>query len=208
MGSIAIKKQGFGEMLQIPFGYGADGVMGLGFESISINNITPPFYNMIAQHSLDEPIFSLRLGLSEQDGGEVTFGGLDSSAYSGQIRYYPLLGSALWEIPLYRVVFGEVTIEFDNAGAAFDTGSSVISMPSDLAYRFNKECVESCLASRSCVAEANAAWVASGLPLDIGRLIVQISTICQTYPSLSAAIHSTFLGRITSSKQGVNVYRL
>jgi saccharopepsin len=77
---------------------------------------------MINQNLLDEPVFSFRIGSSESDGGEVVFGGIDQSAYSGEIRYIPVRRKAYWEIELEKVAFGYDELELENTGAAIDTG--------------------------------------------------------------------------------------
>ena len=102
-----------------------DGILGLGYDTISVNHITPPFYSMINQGLIDEPVFSFRIGSSEADGGEAVFGGIDDSAYTGKIQYVPVRRKAYWEVELGQVGFGEEILELENTGAAIDTGSSV-----------------------------------------------------------------------------------
>lgn len=101
-----------------------DGILGLGYDTISVNHITPPFYNMINNKLLDEPVFSFRVGSSEEDGGEAVFGGIDSKAYSGKITYVPVRRKAYWEVELEKVSFGDDVLELENTGAAIDTGRS------------------------------------------------------------------------------------
>lgn len=101
--------------------------------SVSVNHIVPPFYNMIKQKLLDEPIFSFRIGSSESDGGECIFGGVDESAYSGKIAYVPVRRKGYWEVELEKVGFGDEELELEGTGAAIDTGTSLIVMPSDVA---------------------------------------------------------------------------
>lgn len=107
-----------------------DGILGLGYDTIAVNHITPPFYNMINQGLLDEPVFSFRLGDGEQDGGEAIFGGVDPSAYSGKLHYVPIRQKAYWEVELSKVSFGDDVLELENTGAAIDTGNT-----SSLEYR-------------------------------------------------------------------------
>jgi saccharopepsin len=99
-----------------------DGILGLGYDTISVNHITPPFYEMINQKLIDTPVFSFRLGSSEEDGGEAVFGGIDDSAYSGKINYVPVRRKAYWEVELEKVAFDGEELELENTGAAIDTG--------------------------------------------------------------------------------------
>lgn len=99
-----------------------DGILGLAYDTISVNRIPPPFYEMINQKLINEHVFSFRLGASEEDGGEVIFGGIDSSAHTGSISYVPVRRKAYWEVELERVGFGDEELELENTGAAIDTG--------------------------------------------------------------------------------------
>jgi saccharopepsin len=108
-----------------------DGILGLGYDTISVNHITPPFYNMINQGLLDEPVFSFRLGSSEDDGGEAIFGGVDNNAFSGKLHYVPVRRKAYWEVELEKVSLGNDELVLENTGAAIDTGmSAVVSLES------------------------------------------------------------------------------
>jgi saccharopepsin len=78
---------------------------------------------MISQKLIKDPVFAFRLGSSEEDGGEVIFGGVDSGAYTGHITYVPVRRRAYWEVELEKVGFGYEELELENTGAAIDTGS-------------------------------------------------------------------------------------
>jgi saccharopepsin len=112
---------------------------------------------MIDQGLIDEPVFSFRIGPSEEDGGEVIFGGIDHSAYTGEINYVPVRRKAYWEVELQQVYFGEDKLELENTGAAIDTGlffpsvhsflsgldyvegTSLIVVPTDIAEMINTQ---------------------------------------------------------------------
>lgn len=99
-----------------------DGILGLAYDTIAVNHITPVFYELVNQGVISEPVFSFRLGSSEDDGGEAIFGGIDPSAYSGKIDYAPVRRKAYWEVELEKVSFGDDDLELENTGAAIDTG--------------------------------------------------------------------------------------
>lgn len=100
-----------------------DGLLGLGFDTISVNGIVPPFYNMMNQKLLDSNVFSFRLGSSDADGGEVIFGGIDHDAYSGKLFYAPVRRKASWEVELDQVSLGNDTLVLENTSAVMDTGT-------------------------------------------------------------------------------------
>jgi len=143
IGDLKIKGQDFAEATKEPglaFAFGKfDGILGLGYDTISVNHITPPFYEMINQKLIDAPVFSFRLGSSEEDGGEAVFGGIDDSAYTGKITYVPVRRKAYWEVELEKVKFGDDDLELENTGAAIDTGTSLIALPTDVAEMLNTQ---------------------------------------------------------------------
>jgi len=144
IGDLKVKHQDFAEATSEPglaFAFGRfDGIMGLGYDTISVKGVVPPFYNMIDQGLLDEPVFSFYLGdTNEQQESEATFGGIDESHYTGKLIKLPLRRKAYWEVDLDAITFGKETAEMDNTGVILDTGTSLIALPSTIAELLNKE---------------------------------------------------------------------
>jgi len=143
IGDLTIKGQDFAEATKEPglaFAFGKfDGILGLAYDRISVNHITPPFYSMVNQGLLDQPVFSFRIGSSEEDGGEAIFGGIDDTAYTGKLHYVPVRRKAYWEVELEKVTFGDDELELENTGAAIDTGTSLIALPTDIAEMLNAQ---------------------------------------------------------------------
>ncbi|KAI9788211.1 MAG: Vacuolar protease A [Peltula sp. TS41687] len=146
IGDMLLKKQDFTEATSEPglaFAFGRfDGIMGLGYDTISVNKIVPPFYNMLNQGLIDEPVFAFYLGDTERgdgDDSEAMFGGIDKDHYSGKITKLPLRRKAYWEVDLDMITFGDESAELDNTGVILDTGTSLIALPSTLAELLNKE---------------------------------------------------------------------
>lgn len=144
IGDLTIKNQIFAEATEEPglaFAFGRfDGILGLGFDTISVNKIPPPFYNMLDQNLLDEPVFAFFLGDTDKDEeSEVTFGGVNKDHYTGKVTEIPLRRKAYWEVDLDAITFGDATAELENTGVILDTGTSLIALPSTLAELLNKE---------------------------------------------------------------------
>ncbi|EAU84813.1 endopeptidase [Coprinopsis cinerea okayama7 len=143
IGDLTIKGQDFAEALKEPglaFAFGKfDGILGLAYDTISVNRIVPPFYNMINQKLIDSPVFAFRIGSSEEDGGEATFGGIDHEAYTGKLHYVPVRRKAYWEVELEKISFGDDELELEHTGAAIDTGTSLIALPTDMAEMLNTQ---------------------------------------------------------------------
>jgi saccharopepsin len=145
IGDLSIKHQDFAEATEEPglaFAFGRfDGILGLGYDTISVNKVVPPFYNMVDQGLLDEPVFAFYLGdtNSEGDDSEATFGGVDESHYTGKMINLPLRRKAYWEVDFDSISFGKQTATFDKTGVILDTGTSLIALPSDIAEMLNAQ---------------------------------------------------------------------
>ncbi|KAK3346770.1 vacuolar protease A precursor [Lasiosphaeria hispida] len=142
MGDITIKGQDFAEATSEPglaFAFGRfDGILGLGYDTISVNGIVPPFYKMIEQKSVEEPVFSFYL--SDTDGeSEVVFGGVDKSRYEGKLTTIPLRRKAYWEVDLDSIAYGEDAADLEGTGVILDTGTSLIALPSQITEMLNAQ---------------------------------------------------------------------
>ncbi|CEP60135.1 proteinase A LALA0_S01e03818g [Lachancea lanzarotensis] len=146
IGDLTIPKQDFAEATSEPgltFAFGKfDGILGLGYDTISVKKVVPPIYKAIEQKLLDEPRFAFYL--NDADGaedsvGEVSFGGIDKSKYKGDITWLPVRRKAYWEVKFDGIGLGDEYAELQNTGAAIDTGTSLIALPSGLAEVLNSE---------------------------------------------------------------------
>jgi len=142
IGDLTIKKQDFAEATSEPglaFAFGRfDGILGLGYDTISVNKIVPPFYQMVNQGLLDEPVFAFYLGSTDQE-SEVVFGGTDKDHYTGKMFTLPIRRKAYWEVAFDSITFGKDTAGFDNMGAILDTGTSLIALPTTVADLLNSQ---------------------------------------------------------------------
>lgn len=144
IGDLVIPKQDFAEATSEPglaFAFGKfDGILGLAYDTISVNKIVPPFYNALHQGLVDEPSFGFYLGdtnKDENDGGLATFGGYSKDNIDGKITWLPVRRKAYWEVSFEGIGLGDEYAELKNTGAAIDTGTSLITLPSSLAEIIN-----------------------------------------------------------------------
>lgn len=80
--------------------------------------------------------FPVRIG---GEGGEAVFGGVDEAHYKGKISYAPVRRKGYWEVELEKFTLGDEEMELEGTGAAIDTGTSLIALPTDIADIINKE---------------------------------------------------------------------
>ena len=146
MGGIQVTHQGFAESTSEPgFTFALaqfDGILGMGFDTISVKGVVPPFQNMVAQDLVDEAVFSFWLGNSdneESSGGELVLGGIDPSHYQGDLTWAPVRRKGYWEIELQDIKFGGKSVGLEPVGAAIDTRSSLLVVPTTVAELINSE---------------------------------------------------------------------
>jgi len=103
-----------------------DGILGLAFDSISVDGAPTVIGNAIGQGLLDQPVFSFYIG-DNQD-GELTIGGYDSTKFKGNLTYVPLMKTTYWEIKLDAISTGSTSFK-DETSAIVDSGTSLIAGP-------------------------------------------------------------------------------
>jgi cathepsin D len=137
LGGITVKGQTFAEATSEPgvaFIAGKfDGILGMGWPTISVDHVTPVFTSMVQQSLVAKPLFSVWLSkdASKTPGGEFLLGGIDSKYYTGDITYVPLSNETYWEFKMDKVAVGGDTSLACSSGchAIADTGTSLLAGP-------------------------------------------------------------------------------
>ncbi|VDD97906.1 unnamed protein product [Enterobius vermicularis] len=109
---LAISKQAFGQATSMS-GFEqdvVDGILGLGFEDLSVTKVKPPLINAVNQRLLNEPLFTVwlaRRGRKEGDvGGIITYGGYDKEHCGTTMLKVPLTRAAYWQFTITGVKVG------------------------------------------------------------------------------------------------------
>ncbi|XP_030077719.1 cathepsin E [Microcaecilia unicolor] len=133
---ITVSNQQFGESVTEPGNTfadsGFDGILGLAYPSLAVGGCTPVFDNMMAQNLVEIPMFSVYMSRNPDSsmGGEIIFGGFDSSHFSGDLNWVPVTNQGYWQIQLDNImVGGQVTFCAEGCQAIVDTGTSMITGP-------------------------------------------------------------------------------
>ncbi|TKY48729.1 Aspartic proteinase A1 [Spatholobus suberectus] len=133
-----------------------DGILGLGFQEISVGNAVPIWYNMLNQHLLSQPVFSfwLNRNTDEEQGGEIVFGGVDSDHYKGEHTYVPVTRKGYWQIELGDVLIDGKTTGFcaTKCSAIVDSGTSLLAGPTAVIAQINHAIGAAGVVSQECKA--------------------------------------------------------
>lgn len=117
-----------------------DGIFGLAYRSISIQNIKPPFYALMEQNLLAAPVFSVYLSrrATSRQGGYLFFGGSNSRYYRGNFTYVPVTHRYYWQIKLEMARIGSLNLCQHGCQVIIDTGTSFLAVPYEQAILINE----------------------------------------------------------------------
>jgi len=111
----------------------ADGLMGMGFQSISAYNAPPLFQTLISEGVVTSPVFGFKLATS---GSELFLGGTNSALYTGAFTWVSVTIEGYWQASFNSIsVNGQPVL--GSTVAIFDTGSvQIIGDPINIANLF------------------------------------------------------------------------
>ncbi|KAK9161878.1 hypothetical protein Syun_008219 [Stephania yunnanensis] len=118
-----------------------DGILGLGFQEISVGNVTPVWYNMMDQGLVSEKVFSFWINRNQAagDGGELVFGGVDPKHFKGEHTYVPVTRKGYWQLEMGDFLIGNYSTGFCKGGCAaiVDSGTSLLAGPTTVITQIN-----------------------------------------------------------------------
>ncbi|KAI6212858.1 Peptidase A1 domain-containing protein [Aphelenchoides besseyi] len=111
-----------------------DGILGLAFRSISVDDVQPVFQHAVDLGLVDQPIFTVWLKADGGDtsgdkGGQITYGGVDTDHCSSDVSYVKLSHELWWEFNIDAVGTNGKKGK-QSYSAISDTGTSLIVGPS------------------------------------------------------------------------------
>ncbi|XP_035037700.2 napsin-A [Hippoglossus stenolepis] len=109
-----------------------DGVLGMGYPSISVDKVKPVFDSAMAAKLLPQNVFSFYISrdATATVGGELILGGTDPQYYTGDLHYVNVTRKAYWQIKMDGVEVGtQLTLCKAGCQAIVDTGTSLIVGP-------------------------------------------------------------------------------
>jgi len=145
---LSIQRQTFAEATALP-GISFDltqfdGILGLAFDSISVDAVVPPWYNLLSQKLVNNTLFSFWLSKDPRgaSGGELILGGINTQRYTGSVSYQPLVNKTYWEFALSDVKVGGASQGYcppNGCLAIADTGTSLIAGPKAAVAALNRK---------------------------------------------------------------------
>jgi hypothetical protein len=106
---------------------GFDGILGLGFDSISVGGVPTVMQALVSTGKLAEPVFGFFL--PNDEAGELVFGGVDPSHYEGNFSFVQLSQEGYWEFVLDSVALRGLMSLTVSRSAIVDSGTSIILGP-------------------------------------------------------------------------------
>ncbi|KAF7992127.1 hypothetical protein HCN44_001452 [Aphidius gifuensis] len=147
---LKVVNQTFIEMTHLslkPFGATkADGIVGLGFDSLAVKGAKPFFYNMINQNIVKENIFTFYMNIDEttNKAGRLILGGTERSHVKGNLTFLPVTSKDYWSVSLDRMIIqttdkSKTTYTFCDNGCSvmMDTSANTISGPAEVVKKIN-----------------------------------------------------------------------
>ncbi|XP_057584314.1 pregnancy-associated glycoprotein 2-like [Hippopotamus amphibius kiboko] len=107
-----------------------DGILGLAYPSLALENTTPVFDNMKTQGVISQPVFAFYLSDQKENGSVVMFGGVDHSYHKGELKWIPVSQTQHWQMTVNRITMGRIIIGcIHGCEAILDTGTALLFGP-------------------------------------------------------------------------------
>lgn len=134
LGDVSLDGYTFGEVtnakgLGLPYVVGKfDGILGLGWPSLAIDGIEPPFVTMVKRGLVSDSKFAFYLGHEDKENGELVLGGYDESHFTGSIKWVPLISETYWQVKLDSLLVGGSNMT-KVTKAIVDSGTTFLGAP-------------------------------------------------------------------------------
>lgn len=115
-----------------------DGILGLGFRSISVGHVETVFEALFDQGQISEASFSFYLSkVAGSDTSRLVLGGANNDYYSAPLRFYPLISETYWVIAMDS--FSVKDSKIPATKAIVDSGTSLIVGSPDIINKIKEQ---------------------------------------------------------------------
>jgi hypothetical protein len=109
-----------------------DGILGLGWDDISVDHVETPLRALVNAGKLDEEVFAFYLG-SGGAAGNLVLGGVDPNHYTGDFAYAPVIDmvpgkKGYWTLKMDDIKMSGQSVT-DCRKAIVDSGTSLLAVP-------------------------------------------------------------------------------
>lgn len=116
-----------------------DGILGMAWQTISVDNVTPVFQNLFSQGLVSANSFAFYLTRNVgQAGSTLTLGGYNSTLSKNDWAYVPLLAQDYWRISIGGIAVGSTNIAVTGIKGIVDSGTSLLVGDKTIINAINK----------------------------------------------------------------------
>eukprot|EP01059_Diplonema_ambulator_P035586 TRINITY_DN842_c0_g2_i1.p1 TRINITY_DN842_c0_g2~~TRINITY_DN842_c0_g2_i1.p1 ORF type:complete len:386 (+),score=150.89 TRINITY_DN842_c0_g2_i1:44-1159(+) len=115
-----------------------DGICGMGWPSIAVDGVVPPFFVLLQQRKISTGSFAFYLTSDDSKVGELTIGGTNPAHHSEPFVYVPVAKEGYWQLNGDDVSFNGVSLG-KNVHAVMDSGTSLLAFPKAVAKQVNEQ---------------------------------------------------------------------
>jgi len=109
---------------------GYDGIVGMAFQNLSLDNLPPLFQLMNHEGKIEHGSFSIYLNNQPGfTGSQLILGGIDSDLAASDFKYYDLVSETYWEIELNQISFNGYSFLSKPSTAIIDSGTTLLTGP-------------------------------------------------------------------------------
>jgi len=112
-----------------------EGILGLGFKSLSFGHITPFFERVLEQRLLTNNEFAFYFNTDSDQPSALLWGGIDKDLYHGQIRMFPVVQPHYWALELVDFKMGDKSMKAEGLSGnpvkrlIVDSGTTYFTAP-------------------------------------------------------------------------------
>jgi len=143
-GGLKVQSQTFAEAVKEPgvafVAARFDGILGMGWPEISVDNVATVWENLVNQQQLPNVFsFWLNRAQGQSPGGELVLGGYDAAHIVGNITYTPVTRDGYWQFDMASFKVGSTEYCTSSPCRAIaDTGTSLLAGPKAIMEEVNK----------------------------------------------------------------------
>ncbi|OMJ70243.1 hypothetical protein SteCoe_31827 [Stentor coeruleus] len=116
-----------------------DGILGMAWQTISVDNVTPVFQNLFTQGVVSQNSFAFYLTRNiGQAGSTLTLGGYNSTLSKNDWKQVPLIAEDYWRIAIDGITVGTKAVTISNIKGIVDSGTSLLVGDTALVDEINK----------------------------------------------------------------------